>query len=173
MLIVKAIQIQEFAVYTRYLNSNKGHYGLNMKYYTHFTSPLRRFADVIVHEQLNSCLFKQKIPKYERRLEIEIDIINKARSRNKKLKQIVSESFLNLFLYLKQKTLNAQAIVMSLGLQTISLFIPMYNIIKEVDWTVPVEYIDKDGVKLSLGKSSRKIYKNDTIGIMIESSMDQ
>ena len=69
ILIMKAIQIQELAVYTRYMNSQKGHYGLNMKYYTHFTSPLRRFADIIVHEQLNACIQKQKIPKYQRRLE--------------------------------------------------------------------------------------------------------
>jgi len=52
LLLLKAIQIQEYAVYTRCLNSNKGHFGLSLEYYTHFTSPVRRFADVIVHEQL-------------------------------------------------------------------------------------------------------------------------
>lgn len=46
---MRAIQIQELAVYSRHMNSEKGHYGLNMEYYTHFTSPLRRFADVITH----------------------------------------------------------------------------------------------------------------------------
>ena len=53
---MRARQMQELATYTKYKNSEKGHYGLNMEYYTHFTSPLRRFADVIVHEQLTSCL---------------------------------------------------------------------------------------------------------------------
>ncbi len=33
-----------------------GHYALNAPLYTHFTSPIRRFADIIVHRQLESVL---------------------------------------------------------------------------------------------------------------------
>lgn len=37
------------------------HYALNTPLYTHFTSPIRRYADVIVHRQLESVLAIGKI----------------------------------------------------------------------------------------------------------------
>lgn len=33
----------------RYSTHNIGHYGLAFEYYTHFTSPIRRFPDMMVH----------------------------------------------------------------------------------------------------------------------------
>ena len=36
----------------RYSTSNIGHYGLAFRYYTHFTSPIRRYPDMMVHRML-------------------------------------------------------------------------------------------------------------------------
>ena len=43
----------------RYSAFNKGHYGLSFKSYTHFTSPIRRYCDLLIHRLIKSSLSAQ------------------------------------------------------------------------------------------------------------------
>ncbi|MFC1844204.1 ribonuclease R [Thermodesulfobacteriota bacterium] len=44
----------------RYSHENVGHFGLAATYYTHFTSPIRRYPDLIVHRTLADMLTQKK-----------------------------------------------------------------------------------------------------------------
>jgi ribonuclease R len=50
------IRTMQKAIYT---TRNDGHYGLGFDNYTHFTSPIRRYSDLIVHRILNNHLIEK------------------------------------------------------------------------------------------------------------------
>lgn len=51
-LLVRSMQRAEYS------ESNHGHFGLASSYYTHFTSPIRRYPDLVVHRLLKYLYFK-------------------------------------------------------------------------------------------------------------------
>ena len=40
---------------------NIGHFGLGLNHYTHFTSPIRRYSDLLVHRDLIEIIFNKKL----------------------------------------------------------------------------------------------------------------
>lgn len=67
-----------------YSRKNAGHYNLELPYYSHFTSPLRRYADVIAHQCIREFIFKNNysqddIKRMEETIDKATEMINKKR----------------------------------------------------------------------------------------------
>ena len=75
MLILRSLKR---AVYS---NHSRGHFGLALKHYTHFTSPIRRYPDLVVHRIINALLKNQSHPYTEDTIEWIADHSSK-RERN-------------------------------------------------------------------------------------------
>jgi ribonuclease R len=62
------VVIEEIALRTMmkavYSTKNPGHFGLSFKHYTHFTSPIRRYPDLVVHRLLKKYLFNTTDPNF-------------------------------------------------------------------------------------------------------------
>jgi ribonuclease R len=75
----------------RYTTTCKSHYGLGFGSYTHFTSPLRRYADVVVHRLMEHYVLRQQtapLPGYgQEELETLCDYLTQQANRAKEAEQ--------------------------------------------------------------------------------------
>ena len=55
-LLIKAMQRAKYFVLSKVREDQVPHYALNLPLYTHFTNPSRRYADIVVHRQVEFAL---------------------------------------------------------------------------------------------------------------------
>ena len=113
------------------------HYSLSIPYYTHFTSPIRRYADVVVHRQLEMIVRAREAGCVDllqttvsggaiERLLVTADRCNEMR-RSSKAAQERSDR-VHFALYLLDKTCETTGYVVGIGEKSFSVYVPEFGV---------------------------------------------
>lgn len=105
------------------------HYGLASPVYTHFTSPIRRYADVLVHRLLASCLGIDPLPaacEDKTRTHDTCEVIN----HRHRMAQLASRASAEVFtlVFFKDKNVIEEGMITAVKSNGISVVVPKYGI---------------------------------------------
>jgi protein SSD1 len=134
-LLIKSMQRAKYFVAGKFPEEQFRHYALNVPLYTHFTSPIRRYADIIVHRQLQSALANESTPPEESQ-----SLIKLAENCNfkKDAARNAQEQSIHLFLCRMLKDMSAPGpvsrcgIVVNVQSSSFDVVIPEFGIEKRV-----------------------------------------
>uniref|UniRef100_A0A7V4JPC2 Ribonuclease R n=1 Tax=Thermodesulfobacterium geofontis TaxID=1295609 RepID=A0A7V4JPC2_9BACT len=144
----------------RYSPENVGHFGLASTCYCHFTSPIRRYPDLVVHRTLKRTL-RNKKPPYK---EEELEIMGKFLSERERIAEEAERDILKRFqaFFMKDKIGEVFHGIIT-GITAFGFFVDLEEylvngIIKLIDIKDDYYSLDEKGIAL-IGKNTGKIFQ--------------
>jgi DIS3-like exonuclease 2 len=132
-LLTKTMQLAQYFCSTPHLDqSYYRHYGLAVPMYTHFTSPIRRYPDILVHRLLGACLdYNPEIEWSTKILQKIADTCNEKKYSAKTCSERSCEMFFGLFINECGK-LEESASVVQIKDHSFDVLIMNYGLVKRI-----------------------------------------
>ena len=165
ILILRAMQR------ARYANKNLGHFGLASKFYLHFTSPIRRYADLVVHRMLGRSIEKYMNDKEKSKYGANLDIVSSIISKTERVADKLEEDSVKIKLieYMQDKI--GQVFIARLsGMNKNKIFMELenhievvYNIISSQDNFI----YDEENFKITNTKTNESFTMGNTLKVIV------
>ncbi|MFZ8832400.1 MAG: ribonuclease R [Thermodesulfobacteriaceae bacterium] len=144
----------------RYSPENVGHFGLAETHYCHFTSPIRRYPDLVVHRVLKRALRKKK-PPYSHE---ELLVMGKHLSeRERKAEEAERDVVKRLQAFFMQDKVGQEFYGIISGVSAFGFFVDLEDymvsgVVRVIDLVDDVYILDEKGISL-IGKNTGKVYQ--------------
>ena len=164
-LILRAMQR------ARYANKNLGHFGLASKYYLHFTSPIRRYSDLVVHRMLGRSIERFMKEKEKAKYMSSFEVISTAISRTERIADKLEEDSVKIKLieYMQDK-IGKTYIARLSGMNRNKIFMELENHIEVVYNvnTVRDNFVyDEENYKITDRKHNVSYTMGDTLKVIV------
>ncbi len=144
----------------KYSPQNAGHFGLASTCYCHFTSPIRRFPDLVVHRTLKKALKNKKPPYFED----ELEEMGKHLSIRERIAEEAEREIIKKFqcFFMKDKIGKVYSGIIS-GVTAFGFFVDLEEylvsgVVRVIDLIDDIYILDEKGISL-IGKQTGKIYQ--------------
>jgi ribonuclease R len=133
-----------------YSTEREGHFGLALDHYTHFTSPIRRYPDLVVHRVVNSLINKRRPPYDEESLEW---IASHSSMRERFADEVEREAIKIERVYMMKHHVGKEFDGFVISVLPFGIFVELREIF--VEGFLPIEKIRNRGRRFKLGQGVR------------------
>ena len=141
-----------------YSSANKGHFGLGFTHYAHFTSPIRRYPDLVIHRQIKSIL-NEDVPYDEAEMSTMGTILSAAEQRAVKAERKVTSIKKARFFerYVGEEFEGYISSMAKFGLFVALIEFPLDGLVKVEDLSGDHFVYDEESLTLK-GKRTKKVF---------------